>query len=287
MSRDKWWVPIVVALISAVSGFGVAIVGVPRTVTVTVTSNSFNTVPNVIGENVRTAQKDVSNGGFVPNPLPKPTTQYPYEQVFDQHPSGGTRYPVNSVVDLVFSAGNQTYPNFLDIFWGDKIAWGEQGFQIRGELANPTSLGNRSLYLILHAPSSYSFWVQDKPNIFPDSTWVATVTYGLGDLQVGSNFILYAIVTPETLTPGQKLSSLPRADAVLPTELYLGDITGGKFTYSNSTLFPNQTVIPNGIQQPVQTMTRGQSAVLAMTIGVIAAINLQSLNHRLKRKCPR
>ena len=220
--------------------------------TVTVTSGpSFGTVPDVVGENIRTAERDVAGAGFRPNSLPAPS-EYAYEKVFDQQPKGGARYPANEIVNLYFSAGNKTYPTLLELTWGEGVSWGPQGFEVKGALVNLQALGNRSLYVVLHRIPFGPFWVQERPRILPNGEWAASVSYGLPGLEVGTKFELFTIVTKEKLVPGESLSSLPPSEAIMPLQLLLSSTTTSTWT-ATSTWLP-----PTWLSRSTANVTYGQ-----------------------------
>lgn len=217
---------IVAAIITGVFtqlGHSTTTVTVTTPVTLAATSNTtteFGTVPNVIGENIRTAQSEVSNSGFRPNPLASPSSQT-YEQVYDQRPKGGTRYPNGGIVDLYFSAGNRSYATISSLSWGQKVELGISvgpKFAVRGQLINSEYLGKNTLYVILNGTAN-RYWVQDKPIILANGTWIGTLSYGVEDLSNGFVFEIHAIITNQSLIPGENLTKIPQGQTIFSIKL--------------------------------------------------------------------
>lgn len=191
-------------------------------------SQSFGTVPGVVGEQYLTAEANVTNAGFRAYAKAYPSN-YTDEHVFNQDPTGGTRYPLGDVVELDFSAGNRTYAYYTESFWGQGISWGQSGFSVKGQVANLQDLGNRTLYLALQVQPSLGlsgprFWVQQKPILMTNGTWIGQVSFGLQDLSIGNKFQLLSVITPEQLIPGQTLTALPIDSNIVALQLQLSSI---------------------------------------------------------------
>jgi hypothetical protein len=218
---------IIVALISSATTY----VTTRQTTTVTVTSTVMtNTtypqsavVPNVVGQDYRTANLEISSERLTPRAIPVPGSNSKENIVFSQDPEGGTPVVVSTDVYFNYSIGNHTQAYFTSPFWGQGVKLVSGKLPVEGQLVNAQDLGNQTLYLVSQTSSltfGTHYWVESKPSILPNGTWSAQISFGLEDLSFGSAFQLDAVLTSQPLTVGVAINSLPVNSTVTSIPLY-------------------------------------------------------------------
>jgi len=83
---------------------------------------------------------------------------------------------------------------------GEEITWSSEGYPAKGTCSGLEDRFN--LYLIVRPLTTDQWWVQSTPTIFSEGTWEAMVYFGTKDLGAGEEYVLYVIITEETLEKG-------------------------------------------------------------------------------------